>query len=297
MDPTSTFDPQDQTPGDAYLDTIALLQEEIERLEAELHAAIDASANPEPKLSNPPIDAETSLRLEEMTQLLEERDETIALLWEHLTAVEESQAARSAEWDQLHHWVEELEHRLVESDHLLSEPGSNGQTAGFFQEELEAQRQAWDRERHQLEAELARVRLRLETEQNAPGDTALNDLQQENHQLRDECRRLSVFEDEAERLNDRVTLLQAQLDSTREELQISRHEMQTERLRHQAELAELRSSRGGPRISASDLSPSERVRALREHLSEVHAKEEEERKERQLSNRIARLLGRVGSHH
>lgn len=297
MDPTTSLDAQNQTQGDAYLDTVALLQEEIERLEAELHAATEASANPGPEPSDPQIDAESNRRLEELTHLLEERDETITLLWEHLSAVEEAQSARSAEWEQLHHWVEELEHRLGESDHLTTESGSNGQVGDSLRDEFEAHRQAWDRERQQLEAELARVRLRLETEAKTAGDSALGDLQQENHQLRDDCRRLSGFEDETARLNDRVTLLQAQLESTREELQTCRNELQSERLRHQAELVELRSGRAAPRVLASDLTPSERVRALREHLSEVHAQEEEERKERQLSNRIARLLGRSGSHH
>jgi uncharacterized protein YukE len=220
----------------------------------------------------------------------------IALLWDHLSAVEETQAARSAEWEQLHHWVAQLEHRLGESDLLHTEPGPNGRMTGPLQEEFDAHRQRWDRERHQLETELARVRHRLEAESNTAGDTALGELQQENHRLRDECRRLSAFENEVSRLNDRVTILQAQLDSTREELHTCRNDLQGERLRHQAEVAELRSGRAGPTVSASDLTPSERVRALREHLSEVHAREEEERKERQLSNRIARLLGRVGSH-
>ncbi|WP_152049626.1 hypothetical protein [Tautonia marina] len=297
MDPTTSFDPHDQTHGEAYLDTVALLQEEIERLEAELHAVTDASANSNPELSDSQRDTETNQRIEELTHLLEERDETITLLWEHLSAIEESQAARSAEWEQLHHWVEELEHRLSESDDLHTQPGSNGQMAGSLRDELEAHRQGWDQERQELEAELARVRLRLQDATNAAGDSALNDLQQENHRLRDECRRLSAFEAEATRLNDRVTLLQAQLESTREELHTCRNEFQSERLRHQAELTELRTGRAVPSVSAADLTPSERVRALREHLSEVHAREEEERKERQLSNRISRLLGRIGSHH
>lgn len=297
MDTTPSLDPHDQTHGEAYLDTVALLQEEIERLEAELHAATEASTSSIPEPSDFQSDTESNLRIEELTHSLAERDETITLLWEHLSAIEESQAARSAEWEQLHHWVEELEHRLSTSDHLDTDPGSNGQMASSLREELEAHQQGWDRERQQLEAELARVRLRLEAETNAAGDSALNDLQQENHRLRDECRRLSAFEAEATRLNDRVTLLQAQLESTREELHTCRNEFQSERLRHQAELAELRSGRAVPSVSAADLTPSERVRALREHLSEVHAREEEERKERQLSNRIARLLGRIGSHH
>ncbi|MEW4569353.1 hypothetical protein AB1L88_15925 [Tautonia sp. JC769] len=296
MDPTTSLDPQDQAHGDAYLDTVALLQEEIERLEAELRAATEASASQAPAPSDAHLDSEANRRVEELTHLLDERDEMIALLWDHLSAVEETQAARSAEWEQLHHWVEQLEHRLGESDRLRAEPGPNGQMIGTLQGELDAHRQRWDREREQLEAELARVRHRLETESNSAGDSALGELQQENHRLRDECRRLSACETEAERLQDRVTILQAQLDSTREELHECRNALQGERLRHQAEIAELRSGRAAPIVSASDLTPSERVRALREHLSEVHAREEEERKERQLSNRIARLLGRVGAH-
>ena len=47
-------------------------------------------------------------------------------------------------------------------------------------------------------------------------------------------------------------------------------------------------------VSGEDLSVNQRMRALREHLSEIHRLEEQERRNRRLTARISRLWGRTG---
>ena len=295
MEPTPSLEHPNQANEDAYLDTVTLLQEEIERLEAELRLWTQVPVNPAPAATDPEIENEATRRINELTSLLDERDETIALLWEHLSAIEEAQAARSAEWEQLHHWVDELEHRLGDLDLSANDPGLEGPTIEDYQNQLDSQRRAWEQERHDLEAELARLRRRLDPEAGVSDNATLAELEDHNRRLRDECQRLLPFEAEVASLTDRVTLLQVQLEDAREQLRAYDVDLQNERLRHEAELAELRSGQSAPRFSASNLTPSERVRALREHLREVHAREVEERKERQLSTRIARLLRRTGA--
>lgn len=291
MEPTRTLEHPDQSLGDAYLDTVTLLQAEIERLEAELRMWTESTPDPTPTAANFEAEFEAKRRIDELTALIEERDETIALLWDHLSTIEEAQAARSAEWEQLQHWVEELERHLDEAQGGGLSPGSDPREAEELRTRWDAERTTWEVDRRRLEAEAERLRRRLDADEHSAGD-ALN---RENRELVEECRRLAPFEAEAAALKDRLAEVEAQLERSREQLRDAEEHHDGERTRQASELADLRSGGAVPTIKAADMPPHERVRALREHFKELHAREEEERKERQLSSRIARLLGRSGA--
>src|SRR5690242_12561147 len=106
---------------DADHDTIALLQEEIARLEDELRMRDDAAAaerlaaRPAPGPGVPDqVAAEAMRRSDSQAAELADREETIALLLEHLRLAEEAEAASRAEWEQLNVWVQEVERRVAE---------------------------------------------------------------------------------------------------------------------------------------------------------------------------------------
>ncbi|RUL81999.1 hypothetical protein [Tautonia sociabilis] len=281
-------------PDDATLDTIALLQDEIARLEAVLQSL---DSEPDGGLPAPSPDAEAAeatRRIEELTTLLDERDETIALLWEQLSAHEQAQASRAADLDQLHRWVEELESRFGAEEGPAALESARRE-ADALRDELDRQRRAWDAQRSRMEEELASLRRRADEAASSSGDSALAALEEENRRLHDECRRLSEAQAGTAGADRQLLDLQAELDEARQRLRQAEDDLRAERLRFESHLAECRPNPMAGPLSAADLSPSERVRALREHLKELHAREEAERREKQLSTRIAKLLGRSGS--
>ena len=115
MDGTS--DPGcDQADGE-YLETIALLQEEIARLEAELlaHEETGPSSEHTDRLRDAPGGPDGLPNQQELDRLgaeLAARDETINLLLDQLRLVEEAESASRAEWEQLAQWVAEVEQRV-----------------------------------------------------------------------------------------------------------------------------------------------------------------------------------------
>jgi chromosome segregation ATPase len=293
MEPTRTFDAPDGATDGAFVDTIALLQEEVARLEAELRLRDEQPIVDLPEAPKSPGESEAEQRVGELAALLDERDEAIGLLWEQLSAIEEAQAARSAEWEQLHHWVEELEARFGDGADPAEFAGESRREAEALRDQLEIRRRGWEAQRLGLEREIAELRARPDAPASASSDDdpRLTLLEQENRRLRDECRRLSGSQEAAAE----VEALKLALDRAEARLQAAESDLIGQRLRHEEELARLRTNQAKSMVTSADLSPNERVKALREHLQELHAREEAERKERQLSARISRLLGRGGA--
>src|SRR5262249_17997619 len=117
-------------------ETIALLQEEIARLEAEL-LMYDESASADPQAlrsaSQPTVqDEEAAERIVSLRDELAGRDDTIALLLEQIRLADEAEAASRAEWEQLNSWVQEVERRVAEQ----------GGARTDFRDELEAERRS-----------------------------------------------------------------------------------------------------------------------------------------------------------
>ncbi|MBX6312624.1 MAG: hypothetical protein IRY99_06845 [Isosphaeraceae bacterium] len=288
----------DETGGD-YLETVALLQEEIARLEAELRlrdeAAPAVASEPE---ATPAIEA-AEARIGELTAQLAERDEMIGLLCEQLAALEEVRAARSAEWEQMSRWVQELEERIERGGTRPPDPDEGLREAEALRERLEAQQRSWGAERARLEQEISGLRSRLAQASDVASNDARATLESENHHLRDECRRLAAVEIEAAEaaaLREQARALRAELDQAHRALDQARDDLRRERMEHEAELAALRTSLASAKASGQvEATPDERIRAIRLQLREAHEREERERAERKLSSRLSRLWQRTGS--
>jgi hypothetical protein len=263
-----------------YEDTTALLQAEIERLEAELAARDAALAAPAEA-----CDVQTARRIAELTAEVALRDETIAQLWDHLREREEAEAQARADWDEVHQLVEDLEARIGVATSPTDEERAR----------WESERRAWEDRRAHLEAEASELRSRLSqaarTAASGPIDeehsARLADLEAANRQLREACRRLP------------------ELEAAATEVEILREQMKTAAVTNDPCQSWSRPAVSGSsvvwpvgtgqsRLSAADLSPDERIRALRQHLREVHERELEERKNGQLKTRLSRIWKTLG---
>jgi hypothetical protein len=286
--------PTDET-GSAYLDTVALLQEEIARLEEEIRHREEALPDAPQHRQAGPADEPAGARVAELTALLAERDETIGLLCEQVAALEEAGAAKWAEWEQMERWVRDLEQEIDREATRPRDQDEARRQAEALSEQWEGRERAWAAESARMEAEIAGLRSRLAEAPALAGDHARAALEAENHRLLDECRRLAGFEAaaaEAEALRERSLDLQRLLEQARQALERANNEHRHERIEREAELASLRASLASSKVASID----ERINAFRQHLREVHESQERGREERQLRNRLARLWRRSSSH-
>ena len=165
MDGTS--DPGcDQTDAD-YLETIALLQDEIARLEEELLAREEigpSSAQTDRSRADPgdPDELPNRQELDRLGADLAARDETINLLLDQLRLVEEAESASRVEWEQLTQWVAEVEQRIERQDgagteKLALELDAHRKQAEECRLQLDLERTAWIDQRRGLENEIHRL--------------------------------------------------------------------------------------------------------------------------------------------
>ncbi len=129
FDSEPSADDGDESPLADYLETITLLQEEVARLEQELQwrderqgeptsntlATFPDEAGPATALESV-AGAASNSEIERLSTELASRDETIRVLLDELSRVEEAQAATRSEWEHLVGWVEELESRVEGQD-------------------------------------------------------------------------------------------------------------------------------------------------------------------------------------
>ncbi len=133
----------------------------------------------------------------------------------------------------------------------------------------------------------------------APGDGAAAALRQENLASRNNAAGSPHLEEEAAEtatLRGQVHGLRDQFHRVQQELASSQDEVERQRIEHEAEKAALRTKLTSERVAGGAengaLSTDERVRALRDHLREMHERDERKQKESQLSHRIAKLWRR-----
>ncbi|CAN5642349.1 hypothetical protein BH23PLA1_BH23PLA1_15980 [soil metagenome] len=281
-----------------YQDTIGLLQEEITRLEEELQMRIEAAEATSKTIANtfPEPDEATDRRIAELADDLKQRDETIDLLWEQVLRFEEAETAGRAEWEQLHRWVEELENRIegqsATPEELQAALEDQRRQTDALRLELDLERKAWEARRRRFEAQIEQLR--------SPSDAAGHELQIRADESETETG--AEAEARAEALREQLQAAQAALEATRQDLRKSEDERLRERRELEVEQAVQRRLQAREMPPAEDqglkaneaLSPDQRIRALREHLREIHRREEEERKNRQLSTRLSRLWKRTG---
>jgi hypothetical protein len=305
-------------PTTADQETIALLEEEIARLEDEIRmrelAATAHDQDLEAYRGQPAHDEAAEERITQLGKELATREETIALLLEQTRLADEAEAASRAEWEQLHNWVQEVERRVAEQtdpgtdvrDQLAAERRNNE----LVRQAAEKEQRSWDVQRQALVAEVERLRARF-TEVAGESDTsvaAVQALEYENRELReayDVLTRNSVAEHEMEAIVAELRMVRDQHDGLAQELKKQEDDRQRERNEHEANLNALRSqlardslrrqeehlkSTGAvPASKESLLEADMRIRAFREHLKEIHHDETEQRMRRSLAARLSRL--------
>jgi uncharacterized small protein (DUF1192 family) len=304
-------------------DTIALLQEEIARLEDELRMRDEAAEAERHALrSEPRATARDEAGDRQIARLGDEiagRDETIALLLEQVRLSEEAEASSRAEWDQLNLWVQEVERRVAErtapETDLRDQLEVLRSTAEAQRLAAEKEQRSWDAQRLALVAEVERLRAKFSQVAGESDTTvaAVQALEHENRQLRDAYDELARNVVPAYELDAIVTELQAvrkERDTLAREPQQLRDDLLRERIEHEAALNAARSQlareslrRQEEQVRASTsvqaladplLDPDQRIRAFREHLKEIHQDETEQRMKRGLTARLSRLWNHTG---
>ena len=302
-------------------DTIALLQDEIGRLEEELRLQGRGALHAARTSAEPPDRADDEARVRrfsDLTAAISLRDESITLLLEQVRLFEEAESTARAEQvgEQLNRWVQEVERRVENRDtegrDLLLEMETERNRAEALRMASERERGIWETQRQALEEDIARLRTQLtslarrpETGPDAAPDAALVALEHENRRLRETCQslvRTSAEASEAGRLRHQLGAVEAQLDAVRRELRQALDDRERERIEHEAALAASRSRAARESLksveatatdeSKSPLAADERIRALRQHLCEIHEREEADR----LKNRLAARLSRLWHH-
>jgi uncharacterized small protein (DUF1192 family) len=305
------------------LDTIALLQEEVARLEGELRARDEAAfateTEPEPRRDDPAPAEEARRQIEALNAELAGREEAIALLLEQTRLLEEAEASSRAEWDQLRQWVEEVERRVEQRDgagpDLKAELEAERRQAASQRHTAEGDRRLWDAQRGALEQEIEQLRATLAqvVGRTDSAAAALVALERENQRLRDACRQRtsdSAAAAEVEALRQQVQAAWKERDDLKGELRRVQDDRRRESNEHEAALGDLRSQialeslkRQQEQVAAAPLASSapnalleadERIRAFRQHLQEIHQLEAEQRMKRSLAARLSRLWRHTG---
>ncbi|HEV3120421.1 MAG TPA: hypothetical protein VGY53_00895 [Isosphaeraceae bacterium] len=309
-----------------YQDTVALLQEEIIRLEEELRIRDEASSDASGVSDGPlaaddlhAIESADAGRIAELNAEILRRDETIALLLEEIARFEEAEAAARSEWEQLNQWVTQVEQRVDSRDRqdsgLAQELATERRKSEAQRQAAETEKRASESQRRLLEQEVERLRGQLAEvakRKTADPDAELGQaaLEGENRRLRrmcDELTRTAAAAGEVETLRKELRAAQGQLDEAQTKLRSLDDDMERERKEHQAALAASRTQLArvplerqeavGDGTTSHDLSlvtGEERMLAFRQHLQEIHKRELEEHAQKRLSARLSRLWRRTG---
>lgn len=262
---------------------IELLKSEVTQLQSELtqrDARIGELMDSGDTVVSAPVvdDAELEklcARLEELLTELDDKDEELTVLNQQLLAAEDANHAEQNERRQLENWVEEIEERVIARDDEWETK------LGELQARLtQAQDERRETESAASEASTdARVESlqRLVTSLRDAKDELLGQLDTERDNAKQLERQIEELKQDEER-EESVKLCQERAD-------IARQRFEIEKLRR--EMDEQKAVQG------SDL----RIRALRDHLKQVHDQEEEERRvtwEKSLAGRVANLWKRLG---
>ena len=294
MDGTS--DPGcDQADAD-YLETIALLQDEIARLEEELlaHEEIGPSSARTDRSRADPGDPDELPNRRELDRLgaeLAARDETINLLLDQLRLVEEAESASRVEWEQLTQWVAEVEQRIERQDGAATEKLTQELNAHRRKaEESRLERNAWNDQRRGLENEIQRLQSLLAyaaQEDAASSDSAaLAILESENQRLRQLCHdHDETIKSEVRAQHEAMEMARREREEIRRERDLVQDERDRERREYEIAVASLRSQVSRAAVSAhvseghaarsdassdvpSALEADIRIREFRQHLKE-----------------------------
>lgn len=278
---------------DSTDETMGLLREEVERLQAELAdrdarlAELEASAALTGGWgeSLKQTDFDTSAVVERLEQLLAELEQTdrrIADMEELVRLADEAAAAEQEERRHLEAWVSEIEQRVSERESAwLAEQ----ETLRRRLAELEADRADWEHRAARAVSDELQAEL-LERYRARAGE-----FESQLHAAQEECRQLRRQLESAASGNAQAASADAALREER--LQLARERAELARLRAELVRAQTDSLQDAASRSSADHASDARFRVLREHLKEIHERELQERHERRLSTRLARLWQRL----
>ena len=276
---------------EADVETIATLRAEISVLQSELAdrdallGELESDAFNDNTVSRTSFEDDASLqRLDELLEELAQSDERMGLLEELITASEVAASAERDERRQLEAWVAGIEQRISANE-----------------SESQAEIETLVKQVTQLRSERDRAQLQLQNA--ASGDDVKAEFNNSLQELRRENTELGL---KLEQLESQRTELQQQLDSADVQNAIKSHQdqlneaLREERAKLAQQTADLTRSRavlanqlaeiqrGG--LTGQENGADERVRALRNHLKDIHEQERDETEQRQgLMSRIAGL--------
>lgn len=254
---------------------VTQLQTELSERDALLRSHTDASSGQANDLVVSEEETQKLCqRLEELLAELDQKDNEVSVLQQHLQCAEDANAAEQNERRQLEDWVSEIEERITSRE------------------------REWEEKISEMQMRLTKARTERREAETAAGaasnDTRIEALQRVVSDLRDEKDVLTQQLDEQQgtvrRLESQVEIAeeeaarQESVEMCQERADIARQRFELERMKQ--EMDEQKA------VEGSDL----RIRALRDHLKEVQATEEEERREAfetSLAGRISRLWRRI----
>ncbi len=285
-------------------DEIESLRREVTALQSELAARDQeiadlcdgefASAKPEEdQLCDTPQLVE---RLESLLDELQSTDHRIQSMEELLRVADEAQLAEVEERRQIEDWVTEIETRVRrrEEEWQSQNEQLNNQIAELKEQREQAHEQlgqALDSNGDEVAKQTQQQLEQTQAQNNKLAELAM-ELKRENEALKE---KMSEFQSEAES-GESPAVLQRKLREHELELAQERAEMSRQR----AELTRMRdeldraTGEAQKDVGTSDL----RVKALRDHLREIHDQEQEQRAEERgggLASRLSRLWQRLDS--
>ena len=273
------------------------LQDEVIRLEAELaerERELDEWASQGEAIVDPSETAALVDRLEKLLEELGQADHRVNSLEDLLRASDEAHAAELEERKQITNWLDEIESRVAQRDH-----------------EWQAQIRKLQGQLELATSQLKKSEAGRVQDARAAGDEHVARLETQVVELREECRdlagQLQNAHEQIETLEQKNRELSGETEdgeiphAFREFLRTKELELAQERAelaRAKAELGRLQQD-PNPKMQVADAVGNSdiRVRALREHLKEIHDQEEQEKSERKnnrsLASRIASLWQRL----
>ncbi|MEM1068172.1 MAG: FHA domain-containing protein [Planctomycetota bacterium] len=265
-------------------ETVELLRAEIEDLQAQL-AQRDSDQLQSDSISfdsteNTVDSSAVDQRMQELIDEANRSDERAALLEEMLHAAEDSSRNEIEERSQLEGWVSDIESRLSQREEE-------------HEAEVEALRQRLEtaqQEQEQLQRRLGQAA----HGGNAPRqyEETLEKLQQANRQLQEQLaesrKQLHALEKQLEEAEgtQEGALREERASIAKEQARLSR--MRFELSRKVAEVENLPKE-----VKEEEQEMSHKIRALRQHLREIHEEEKKEEAEASLTSRLAKLWKRV----
>lgn len=258
---------------------IELLRAEVMDLqnalaERDLHSTDQSNAETEiphgGDVTNQPDAERLDERLEQLLAELQLRDEQVATLTDLLETAEEASGAEREERNQMSAWLKDIEERF----------GSREQEwhiqLAKFEQSIEQLTNERDRAVSVMNADTSNAKLEA-TEKLM---TSLR------HAAESQRQQLQESEQTIAKLQSE--LKQVDHSQTREQLvQLAEQRAEVARQRQELDAARQSEARSAPNEATLKL------QVLRQHLNEIHNQEQQEKEERKLSNRIAKLWGRM----